>query len=686
MKKAREDADPEFASFLAAGELAPASVAYPLLTKGDADAFIALFSNNVATLLVMVSALRIVSTQDIIFNRVVPGVGLSMLFGNVYYAWMARRAAQRLQRVDVCAQPYGINTPGAFAFMFSIVYPAYYSHDGTHEERAEFAWRVAVACNLLCGVLAMGFAFVGPKVRELTPPVALMTSLASVGFAYLLLNQLLDVYAEPIAGLLPLTIVFAAYFGKVKFGKVPSAVIALLLGTALGWATRLSNPQMVEDAVQDLGLKIPVFPIWEIFSSFDQVAPYISIVVPVAITVAVGTIQCVESAAQAGDEFPLRESMASDGFGTIVGALFGSVFGMTVYTGHPAFKSMGGRQGYSICNALAFLVICMSGAASVVLSVVINQSVQPIIVYVGLVIGSDVLEMANPRHYPAILLGIVPSISEWGYSTLGDNVGETYSTYFHLEKGTTISYAATEGPCADGFALEGDLCSMVLDHDGSTAEVGYEVIKGINYQGLVSLGSGGLLVSIIMSTVLIYVVDRKFMHCVTWSLFAAVLSLFGIIHSSEIGFYVRPEDQGWRFTVGYVLSAALFFILRVLQSVHGLKWVKEPILDNALDISVLNPKQVLLRDRAYTYSPSPQSVADGPESHPDRLMLIAPPGRAPSPSHRGSMIQPPMQRSGGSYGEIRSAAFDRDPTPRLKGQAYHGYGSITIPKPQTPPY
>eukprot|EP00969_Alexandrium_andersonii_P091464 4036970-Alexandrium_andersonii.AAC.1 len=76
---------------------------------------------------------------------------------------MARRAAQRLQRVDVCAQPYGINTPGAFAFMFSIVYPAYYSHDGTHEERAEFAWRVAVACNLLCGVLAMGFAFVGPK-------------------------------------------------------------------------------------------------------------------------------------------------------------------------------------------------------------------------------------------------------------------------------------------------------------------------------------------------------------------------------------------------------------------------------------------------------------------------------------------------------------------------------------------
>ena len=38
---------------------------YPLFVRGDADAFIALFSNNVATLLVMVSALRRTSSSTV---------------------------------------------------------------------------------------------------------------------------------------------------------------------------------------------------------------------------------------------------------------------------------------------------------------------------------------------------------------------------------------------------------------------------------------------------------------------------------------------------------------------------------------------------------------------------------------------------------------------------------------------
>jgi len=40
-------------------------------------------------------------------------VALSMIWGNVYYVYMARKLAYEEKRNDICAMPYGINTPGA---------------------------------------------------------------------------------------------------------------------------------------------------------------------------------------------------------------------------------------------------------------------------------------------------------------------------------------------------------------------------------------------------------------------------------------------------------------------------------------------------------------------------------------------------------------------------------------------
>jgi hypothetical protein len=40
-------------------------------------------------------------------------VALSMLWGNLYYVYMARKLAYKEKRGDVCTMPYGINTPGA---------------------------------------------------------------------------------------------------------------------------------------------------------------------------------------------------------------------------------------------------------------------------------------------------------------------------------------------------------------------------------------------------------------------------------------------------------------------------------------------------------------------------------------------------------------------------------------------
>lgn len=115
----------------------------------------------------------------------------------------------------------------------------------------------------------------------------------------------------------------------VKIGPFPVAVVALVIGTALGWATSLNQAQDVRDATLYVRAYAPAFPVREIFKNMNRIGPYLSTTIPTAISIAIGTIQCVESAKRAGDFYPTRESMFADGIGTIVGSLFGSFLGMT---------------------------------------------------------------------------------------------------------------------------------------------------------------------------------------------------------------------------------------------------------------------------------------------------------------------------------------------------------------------
>lgn len=46
---------------------------YPLFAVGDIDGFVALFMNNLATLLAVILGLKIVFDDDIIYGKIVPG-------------------------------------------------------------------------------------------------------------------------------------------------------------------------------------------------------------------------------------------------------------------------------------------------------------------------------------------------------------------------------------------------------------------------------------------------------------------------------------------------------------------------------------------------------------------------------------------------------------------------------------
>lgn len=115
----------------------------------------------------------------------------------------------------------------------------------------------------------------------------------------------------------------------VKVGPFPIALVALVIGTGLGWATSLNKAQDVRDATLVVKAYAPAFPVKAMFQNINRIGPYLSTTIPTAISIAIGTIQCVESARRAGDFYPTRESMFADGIGTIIASLFGSFLGMT---------------------------------------------------------------------------------------------------------------------------------------------------------------------------------------------------------------------------------------------------------------------------------------------------------------------------------------------------------------------
>ncbi|CAF1239481.1 unnamed protein product [Adineta steineri] len=422
-----------------------------------------------------------------------------MLWGNLYYVYMARKLAYKENRGDVCTMPYGINTPGAFAFIFSIILPTYSSCMKSRNDPhtcQNLAWHVALASNFMTGIILLVLCIFGEFIRRNTPSVALLSSISGIGFTYLALNDYLPVAASPIVSFIPFAIVMLGYFAGVKFGPVPVAFVALVVAAAA--------------IIKRYPL---VFPVQEMFAHIHEITPYLSTVIPTAISIAIGTIQCVESAKRARDFYPTRESMCVDGIRTLIGSFFGSILGMTTFIGHPAFKKW-----------------------------VLNKLIQSLMIFIGLVICSETLAITPQRHYPAFLLGIMPIIADWTSGTIISGVSSAYRQFV---------------------VPDADFNRNVTAH-----------IKTFSYRGLLNFSSGSVLQCIFLTAIFMYMIDRKFIRAAIWSILAAKFSFRGLINAPRFRILKeKPDDDGWKFTVAYLMLAGFFGCFEFAQR---RRWVKQP--------------------------------------------------------------------------------------------------------------
>lgn len=492
---------------------------YPLFIRGDFDGFIGLFIDNLVNLLIITGLCTAIGMPDeLIYGKMLPGTALSVLAGNIFYAWQARRLAKRECRNDVTALPYGINTVSLFAFFSLIIAPVY-----MHTNDAYFAWKVGVISCFISGLFEGLGSFIGEKIRTMTPRAALLSTLAGIAISFIALDQTIKIWDRPYISFIPLALIMAEYFSRVKLPfRIPAGFYALAIGSAIAWGTSSMNPANLAESSARVSIYIPEFVLFEILGTVSpgDILPYLSISIPMGIMSFFGTLQNLESSSAAGDTYPAMPSLAMNGIGTLVGSLFGSPFPTTVYIGHPGWKGLGARSGYSIINGAVITILCFTGLMGVMVALVPLEAGYPILLWIGLIITAQAFQTTPKEHAPAVAFGLLPAISAWGLSLLRQ---------FLTATGTAQDSTAT--------------------HQIITAS-----LPGL--KGILLFSEGALFSAMFLSAVAVYLIEKDFFRSFLWCLPLIIFSFFGFIHSPEIGIF-----KGGPLPLGYTFFAASFLFV-----------------------------------------------------------------------------------------------------------------------------
>lgn len=349
----------------------------PVWVPGDLNAFFGLGINSLTNLLVL-SGLLVGVIQmpgEIVFGRIVPAVGFMLVISNVYYFFMARRLAFKTGRADVTAMPAGPSVPHMFIVVLIIMLPVKIASGDP-----KLAWSVGLAWAFIEGLINISGAFIAPFIRRLTPRAALLGTLAGVSIAFIALRPAQLIFTTPLIGLIGLTIVFGGWFAGIKFPfNIPTGLVAILVGTAIAWGTGDMNMAGLQASLASVQPGFPLPAISELIVGFKSIAPLLVTAIPFGVYDFIEAMDNVESAAAAGDEYDVREVVLVDGIGSVIGTLLGSCFPNAVYIGHPGWKAVGGRSGYSLATGILVMTVTLLGVIPVLLSIIPLVAILPIL-------------------------------------------------------------------------------------------------------------------------------------------------------------------------------------------------------------------------------------------------------------------------------------------------------------------
>ena len=489
---------------------------------GDWNGFFGLFTNVLLNVIVLTTlCLYVVQLPpDTVFGRVLPALGIALPLGNLFYAWMGYQLAKQEGRGDVTAMPYGPSVPHMFIVVFVVMLPTYLS-----TKNPLLAWQAGLAWCFIIGVIVLIGAFVGPWIRSVTPRAAMLGTLAGISIAFISMRPAFQMWEVPWIAFVCFAIVLIAWTANIRLpGGFPGGLAAVIVGAAIGWLAAMfgwsdyMKAGEVSKSFAQFGLHLPFFSS-DVFTGLSNVAPLLATAIPLGIYNFTEAMNNVESASAAGDNYNLRKVLLADGLGAIVGSMLGSPFPPAVYIGHPGWKAVGGRIGYSVATGFAIALVCFFGLTALLLALIPLVAILPILLYIWLVIGAQAFQVSPTKHAPAVVLALIPNIAEWGKTQIDG----------------ALAAAGT-----------------------SAAQVGAAKLAGtgVLYNGLESLGGGSVLAGMVLGAMAVFIIDNRLRHAAAWAFSGAILAYVGLIHGAQLGWAVSPMVA-----LGYAMFGATCLLL-----------------------------------------------------------------------------------------------------------------------------
>ncbi|SHJ17480.1 putative MFS transporter, AGZA family, xanthine/uracil permease [Clostridium amylolyticum] len=480
------------------------NVKIPLFKKADLDASIGVFFDGFSKVIVAIAIL--VGTfgldKSIVFGTIMPGllVGVVLLNGGLWLYY--RNIAKQRKDPDLTAIPAGLQAGRMFIWLFSIMLPVFASTGD-----AVLAFKVGVFANFVGSVVFIIGAFVVPKLLKIVPSGALFGSLAGGAMAFLILQSMDGVLKMPVVGWLSLTVLFVIYLGKINT-KLPAALIAIVIGSAIAWITGAMGIGAVKDSLSNVSVYLPKLTLYAFSSDvISTTITYLPIIIVFSISEVITGIQGVEQARECGDDFfTTTQPLVIAGTANLISAFVGNPLSLGLYWGYPGWKKMKSGTGYHLGIVILYSLVCLTGLTAIINAFIPEATVLPILIFVGISSYSQAFDVVTKKYYPAVILASLPVVMDFVVSKMAKD-----------------------------------------------ALPGFTVFQ-----------PGSAFIGLIVGCIFVYVIDNNWRNAAITNIVALGLALIGMIHSPGILFtdgYVFQTN----FVIVYAVSAAAFFVMHILK-------------------------------------------------------------------------------------------------------------------------
>lgn len=453
--------------------------------------------------------------------------------------------------------PLGLDTPSTIGMALAVLGPVFLamrtdlagsgvSAEAATQQAALGAWGVGMAVMLVMGAVKLVLSFGGDWVRRHVPAAGLLGSIGGIGLALLAFLPLLDVFQAPIVGMIVLGIVLYALVARIELpGRIPGAAAAVVAGVVLYYLLGpLGLLGGLEYHAPELSLRVSVpIPTVAGFRALGDAVPYLAIAIPFGLLTVVGGINVTESARAAGDAYGTREILLTEAVATLIAGLFGGVAQSTPYIGHPAYKAMGARAGYTFVTGVVVGLGGILGYVSFMTDALPLVAVVPLLIFIGLEITVQAFDAPPRRHAAAVAFSFLPILA---YLLLIRQDA--------LMGGLSSAIAAAAPQLGASAALVTDLLNDVATRNRNDLVLG--------------LGHGFILTAMLWGSFFALVIDRAFVRAAAFTAIAGLLTLFGVIHSAApSGALYLPWDApspiALHWASGYLCMALLILVFSV---------------------------------------------------------------------------------------------------------------------------